>query len=904
MSEQLVYTLNRNGAGLSAGYGTYSTSPGLDRGDQTEIETGYSIYVGPSSIDIRDGNDPNIANMPISLSYITLKSGNECVTQQIYTGADYDNPSRLGNFISNSVVGSIGDVYPIEFYKSPQFCTDMHYAEMNVDVEPPPLATLDLKPSGLITLESVADFIKAHDMEFFKQLVYSTISAAADVRDRIYIGSKYDNVWWTAAVTMLFPKRLAKILTFTTYDGRPESCRYKIVGLFDLDRIGQSISRSLMNPDNYDAGVRHDRFFDEYIERAYTSESERDEFFTFLDRIKLEILDEGIIDAYNLYCIAVKGDRADDISAPKAFNALQKCFSTLSNSELESAFKELSSYLTEQVMMFYKGSVLCRINDPDLSKRISNLIVGYEASKARALSTPTEIINSYGLYKDSVSKCLAENMPNCLDSKAGRYYALKNWCEERVAEPVVRTVLGEKTDFVDVVYADTDLAMAVLRGDMPVSPVTKAAVSDTFQKNAAALSVQTIRELFIISVPRDVVYGRQLLEGCRSRMDYSEIISTYLEISVKIDDREQIIAGIKAMADYCSEQSKSFGETLNFLQTHRGKVDDACTDYVLRKFTDSLSFERPQDVAACREAIRSFPDNDSSFTRDGVNYVKLMICADEVSRDKFGVKVPSVSKLSDQERDNFFRMCFDSNNGRLELGWMKNRLKPFENEPDLAVEAMCRYLKRRMGDRFNVDLIADYIVASNFIKASDDAIYRGIRGIDKKDVARIRKIISKNYADFLPQFDGYFGSAEDKAARGFGGREDTSGEKKGGFFGKREESPRPEEKKGGLFGGRRNNPSSPEERDDRFDSRNGTDSRRKAEDTHSKPSTGGGEKQEQKWGFFGGRGEDHVSGKKAYDAGGRPQNRPVETSRPTSEEHTTEEKKSEEKKGFGKLFKK
>ncbi len=137
MSEQLVYTLCRSGVGVVAGYGVYSSSAGMSASDKTEIEARYSTYVSPESIPVSGGNDPNIAKMPVSFGFSKLGSGSECITNQVYTGADYDNPSRMGNYISHSITDQCFGFYPAEAMAFPGFCRDMRYEEMDCNVAPP-----------------------------------------------------------------------------------------------------------------------------------------------------------------------------------------------------------------------------------------------------------------------------------------------------------------------------------------------------------------------------------------------------------------------------------------------------------------------------------------------------------------------------------------------------------------------------------------------------------------------------------------------------------------------------------------------------------------------------------------------------------------------------------------------
>ena len=146
MSEQLLYTLCRSGVGVTAGYGVYSTSAGMSSADRLEIETRYSLYTAPESIPVSGADDPNIARMPVSLVFARLGSGSECITRQVYTGADYDNPARMGNFISHSVTDPSFGFYPIAALGFQGFCDDMHYEEMDCSVAPPVLPGIEIVP--------------------------------------------------------------------------------------------------------------------------------------------------------------------------------------------------------------------------------------------------------------------------------------------------------------------------------------------------------------------------------------------------------------------------------------------------------------------------------------------------------------------------------------------------------------------------------------------------------------------------------------------------------------------------------------------------------------------------------------------------------------------------------------
>ncbi|MBO4568483.1 MAG: hypothetical protein J5674_00630, partial [Candidatus Methanomethylophilaceae archaeon] len=321
MSEQLLYTLCRSGVGVMAGYGVYSTSAGMSSADRAEIEARYSLYTAPELIPVSGADDPNIAKMPVSLGFARLGSGSECITRQIYTGADYDNPARMGNFISHSVTDPCFGFYPIEALGFDGFCDDMHYEDMDCSVAPPVLPAIEMACPDI--LGRVSSFVRSHDKVFLRELAFRMLDSLDDKLKKVYVGEEYDNADWIAAATLLLPREMSKRIPFITYTGTPDRCFHKVAGIFDEGPLPPAVSLFKISVKGLKESER-DPLFDSYVDNAYSEASDRDAFFAFLARTGWDDVGKGIIDAYHLFSVSEKGYVPTEELRHKCLDALRK----------------------------------------------------------------------------------------------------------------------------------------------------------------------------------------------------------------------------------------------------------------------------------------------------------------------------------------------------------------------------------------------------------------------------------------------------------------------------------------------------------------------------------------------------------------------------------------------------
>lgn len=371
--ERLVYECSKNGIEKDASGGqVYSYTKGMKKyleDPQIGIER-LESYEQP--VDFESDFEKNIA--PLSYTYNQMETlfpkqfryqiykkpektifgmSNNCVSLDWNNYKDYNTYLQIrgdGNEIVSGRGGAYefclfaGDDseiedYPICYYcsnslKNPytpeDFCNGAKPGYMQ------PL--LKLQSGNRITLESVREFIleECDRAELLKKMLYALLHYRADsnrsYNRNLVICDGHENIsYWVGAITMLFSVKLAKSISFSTYEYSPIGCEYRICGAFpvgtDYNPNNQNKGSFIFDCWNFvfediDFGG-HKSFYDFLVASLLYKKDNLSEFYDFADKFQLNDVGADLEGLYHLYEF-IRGNREEKLSVADAKQVI--CF--------------------------------------------------------------------------------------------------------------------------------------------------------------------------------------------------------------------------------------------------------------------------------------------------------------------------------------------------------------------------------------------------------------------------------------------------------------------------------------------------------------------------------------------------------------------------------------------------
>ncbi len=793
MSEQLLYTLCRSGVGVVAGYNVYSTSAGLSASDRTEIEARYSMYVAPESIPVSGADDPNIGRMPESLGFSRLGSGSECITHQVYTGADYDNPARMGNYISHSVTDACFGFYPIEALGFGGFCRDMRYGEMDCSVAPPVLPPIDLVCPDM--LGRVSSFVASHDKRLLRELAYRTLDAMDDRLKKVFVAEKYDNADWIAAVTMLLPRDLAKQIPFITYTGNPDRCFHKLAGIFDRDDLPPSVSIFAVSLDGLKESER-DELFDAYVDSAYSEGSDRERFFAFLSRVGWKGVGKGIIDAYHMFSVCEKGVVPPEGARRRALDALKATIGSATDEDVKSVYAAIKDVMDDDAAGFFESVAIPAMKDRQAADRMLAEVSAYRLAPSRAISDGPSVAESFGRYRDSVRRCLGLKAFDLLDYPAGRYYCMREWAESK--DPGAAEALAgyEAFDglFLDALCSDGKACMAAIGSGSPVSEAARAGLKEGISSRAGTLPRDLVVQAFGLGLKEDAAFAERLSAGSEGRSDRMQLEESFVDAALEAGDSDLATSLANRHVDFLMGGEPV--QAVRFVAKRASGLGGGCVAYLAARISGKIDFSSFVPLPAAKEALSAFPDMEGAASSADVARLRLLCDADSICRSGTARGPVDVSALEPEEVKRLVSLCLGPSLPQKHADrWISDRMEYFPACPDLAAERVSALLARTMSSGLDTGAVAAFIGSSKSIGASDESVYGKLK-LDSKQRGKVRKLLDES---LLEGFDAAFPEEEEPKKGLFSkGKQEDAEEPKKGLFSKGKEEDQP--KKGLLKG--------------------------------------------------------------------------------------------------------
>ena len=791
MSEQLIYTLCRSGVGVTAGYGVYSTSAGMSAADRAEIEAKYSLYTAPESIPVSGADDPNIARMPVSLGFARLGSGSECITRQVYTGADYDNPARMGNFISHSITDPCFPFHPIEALGFQGFCGDMHYEEMDCSVAPPVLPAMEVSCPDITG--RVKAFVAGHDKAFLRELAYRMLDAVDDRLKRVFVAEGYDNADWMAAATMLLPAGLSKSVSFITYTGTPGRCFHKLAGIFDDGPQPPEVSLFKISVKGLKESER-DPLFDSYVDGAYAEGSDREAFFAFLSRMGWKEAGKRLINAYHLFSVCEKGYVPPAELCHKCTDALKAVIGSATDRDIRLAYDAVKGAMDDGDAAFYKEAASSAVKDRALADRMLAELAVRSLEPFRGLEDGRSIAESYAGNAGAVSDCLRLGAAGMLDFPAGRYYCLKDWMASgrKEAADALSGYSDPGEAFAEAACEDADVFISAVGDGSPLPDSAKRFLKDKMAGMEARLPKEVLGKVFGYALEKDQALASALFEGVSSRTDGLAVKEEFIDAAIGVGSMDLA----ETMAEEYVERAigGDLKHAISFIGPRASSVGNEAPRRLLSALAQSIDFSSYGPLPAAVEALRMFPEMEGMLPADDVSRIRMLAAADEIRRSGTVDGLLDLSGLKDPEA--FVALCIKGPLPQKNVeSWISDRMRWFKDCPDAAAKRM-QAMIARSGAGEDADAISAFIKSAKSIGASDEAVFASLR-LDRKTARKVRKQIPE---DLQAAFDKYYVEEEEQPGTLKGLLSRTTK----GSEAKKEDSKKPEAKeepkKGGLFG--------------------------------------------------------------------------------------------------------
>ncbi|MEK4870748.1 GAP1-N2 domain-containing protein [Niallia sp. FSL W8-1348] len=416
---QHYYTSSKVGQGEGSGFQTYSLSEGLTELENQEIERN-SIYIRPSHL-IADPSEQELEMFPKAFSFYSLSSGRYGISLAQYQGTDYSG--RTGNFFTHTLVCEKDNLYfhPIQLYKNNHLRNSLSVEEDEVIGRPEPLPELNLvAQTSFITKESIEKFLQENNrLSILAQMVKAVFLYKKNGR-RILILDEQENIpLWLASISMAFPTKFAKEITFTTYTYDPMKSQYLL-------------NATLPNGTNYQGNETmigqqfyvFDLFYQEiprieeeisypsFVMQFFHSDwSGLNHFFEFIENTKLEVIDDHLDNATLLYSFMHSGK----ISSFQLKQALQFAHLNCRDSYKKEIVKMIQKH-------YPKGAeelqVLILEQDIEIAESLSNLLfeVGNKTKEAETFAY------AYAFFVSSFNQLIIDARDTMALEKAFAYY--------------------------------------------------------------------------------------------------------------------------------------------------------------------------------------------------------------------------------------------------------------------------------------------------------------------------------------------------------------------------------------------------------------------------------------------------------------------------------------------------
>jgi hypothetical protein len=221
---QAFHTSCRSGLGGISGFQINAASRRLDAQQLAALAGAHARYSAPHDLPY-EPTPEQMGEFPVALKMSVVPSVGPVVSRTVYVGREYrgadghPDEGRFGNYFCHMVVGRTGEdpfdgLAAVELWDASHWTTDESRATELSDLGP-------LSP-GPLDVAGVLDAVAAAPEGVAAALVDRALRAMDGGSPLLIVDPVVSRaVVWLAWITFALPPRLARALTFSTFEGRP-----------------------------------------------------------------------------------------------------------------------------------------------------------------------------------------------------------------------------------------------------------------------------------------------------------------------------------------------------------------------------------------------------------------------------------------------------------------------------------------------------------------------------------------------------------------------------------------------------------------------------------------------------------------------------------------------------------
>ena len=224
--DQYYYTGCREGQGISGirGFDVRAITPGLSSTIVNELglDATYTLqtYLQPYANQL----DPKA--FPVRLAYLHTNGGQTIIAHNVYLGRDAST-NRQGNVFDHVLLNMPPEtdaMDAIATWGSPEWC----WKDNDGPTALPELS--NLPRHGTLNRKIIPRMLEQERLTRVFRFCLETIRNSPEHQTIYIAGQSTEVVWLIYALAYSHPKRLRKKLTFSTFEGQPETIRARLIG--------------------------------------------------------------------------------------------------------------------------------------------------------------------------------------------------------------------------------------------------------------------------------------------------------------------------------------------------------------------------------------------------------------------------------------------------------------------------------------------------------------------------------------------------------------------------------------------------------------------------------------------------------------------------------------------------
>jgi hypothetical protein len=213
-AEQLYFTSCEHGYDKSPGFQVKAMSPGFESYDAEEIKK-LGTYIPPRNLPSSPTNEQIDTLFPIALRYKKYSDSKFVFSRSVYVGKDYAG-ERYGNYFMHGLFfDNFSDIWPINLYKWKEW-----KKEDKTDIVELPQAIVNCSSMD------VDDYTSSNsDKHTLMQMIQAYLLSRIDGRKLVInVNTMDEGIKWLVLITKAFSLKLAKEISFSSYQYDPGSC--------------------------------------------------------------------------------------------------------------------------------------------------------------------------------------------------------------------------------------------------------------------------------------------------------------------------------------------------------------------------------------------------------------------------------------------------------------------------------------------------------------------------------------------------------------------------------------------------------------------------------------------------------------------------------------------------------